>query len=138
MKRVSGITLIELLVVVTIVSILAAIAYPSYQQQVRRSNRAEAKIALEQTAQALEKCFTRYTSYDSDDCAAAVQFAGGGGFNTPSNRYRVTAALADTTFTLQATPLAAQQSDAQCMNFILTETGQRSISGGSGTAADCW
>lgn len=138
MKRASGITLIELLVAVAIVAILAAVAYPSYQQQVRRSNRAEGKIALEETAQALEKCFTRYLSYNSANCATAGQFDDGGGFNTPNGRYRVTAVLGSTSFTLQATPLASQLADARCMSLVLNETGQRTISGGSGTAAECW
>ncbi|AMN47269.1 type IV pilus assembly protein PilE [Steroidobacter denitrificans] len=138
MNRISGITLIELLIVIVVIGILAAIAYPSYQQQVRRSNRAEGKIALEQTAQALEKCFTRYLSYNSADCAAANQFDDGGSFDTPNGRYRVTATLESTTFTLQAPPLASQLDDARCMSFVLNETGQRTIAGGSGTATECW
>lgn len=138
MKRASGITLIELLVVVTIVAILAAIAYPSYRQQVLRSNRTEGKIALEQAAQALEKCFTRYTSYNNGNCVAATQFDDGGGFNTPNGHYLVTATVGSTMFTLRAAPLAGQQADTQCMTFVVNERGQRTISGGTGTAAACW
>lgn len=49
--RQRGMTLMELLVVITIIGLLAAIAYPSYRAQVRRSNRTEARVALEQTAE---------------------------------------------------------------------------------------
>jgi len=46
MRRHAGFTLIEMLVTVAVISILAAIAYPSYQDQVRRSRRAEAQSLL--------------------------------------------------------------------------------------------
>ena len=73
--RQRGVTLMELMVVVVIVGILAAIAYPSYRAQVRRSNRTEARVALEQTAGALEKCYTRYMVYnDNTNCPASNQF----------------------------------------------------------------
>ena len=72
--RQAGITLLELMIVVTIVGILAAIAYPSYRQQVIRSTRTEAKVALQQSAQALEKCFTRYMAYNHASCPADGTF----------------------------------------------------------------
>lgn len=46
LNRQRGFTLIELMIVVAIVAILAAVAYPSYQEQVRRTNRAEAMQLL--------------------------------------------------------------------------------------------
>jgi type IV pilus assembly protein PilE len=132
-----GVTLMELMVVMVIISILAAIAYPSYREQVRRSNRTEAKVALEQSAQSLEKCFTRYMSYSNANCAAANQFADGGGFATPHGDYRVTGTIGAAAFTLTAAPQGGQTSDAECMNFTLTETGIRGISG-SGNRERCW
>lgn len=133
--RQSGITLIELMIVVVIVGILAAIAYPSYRNHVMRSGRSEAKIALEEAAQAMEKCFTRSLAYDSAACnnAAAAR-------NTPTGRYNITAPVrTPTAFTLQATPLGAQVGDAECMNFTITEAGARAVSGSlSATPERCW
>ena len=139
--RQHGVTLMELMVVVAIVGVLAAIAYPSYRAQVRRSNRTEARVALEQTAGALEKCYTRYMVYDdaSTNCPASNQFDAGAGFNTPRGFYRITGVVTGTTFALTAVPQGAQATDAQCMNFTLNETGVRGVSGSaSATPAQCW
>lgn len=46
MRRPSGFTLIELLVVIAIIAIIAAIAIPTYNEQVRKSRRAEAVNGL--------------------------------------------------------------------------------------------
>jgi type IV pilus assembly protein PilE len=140
MGRQHGVTLMELMVVVVIVGVLAAVAYPSYRAQVRRSNRTEARVALEQTAGALEKCYTRYMIYnDNTNCPASNQFTAGAGFNTPRGLYRITAVVAGSTFTVSATPQGAQATDSQCMTFSLTETGVRAVSGSlSATPAQCW
>lgn len=140
MKRFQrGITLIELMVVVVIVAILAAIAYPSYRDQVRRSNRTEAKVALEQTAQALEKCFTRYMAYNNASCPAFTQLDDGGSMTTPQGHYAITATTLNATeFILRATPQGGQASDTRCGALTLNDRGQRGIAGGTGTAQDCW
>lgn len=133
----SGVTLLELMIVVAVVGILAAIAYPSYREQVRRSNRTEAKVALEERAQAFEKCFTRTMAYDNPACDNAAAAA-----NTPNGRYSVAAIAASrtaTTFTLQATPLGGQATDLECLNFTLNETGVRAVSGSASVTPErCW
>ena len=135
----SGITLLELLIVVTIVGILAAIAYPNYRDQVRRSNRSEAKIGLEQKAQAMEKCFTRSMDFTSAACAQARATV-----NTPGSFYslRIDPGFATTAtqYRLQAVPQGGQATDTACASFTIDETSQRAAttSASADNTADCW
>jgi type IV pilus assembly protein PilE len=133
LRKQSGMTLMEVMTVVVIIGILTAIAYPSYRAQVRRSNRTEARVALEQSAGALEKCYTRYMAYnDNANCPAANQFNAGAGYNTARGLYRVTGNFPDATrFTLTATALGGQLSDTGCTALTIDHTGTR------GPAA-CW
>lgn len=138
MRNQTGVTLMELMIVMVVIGILSAIAYPSYRDQVRRSNRTEGKVALEQNAQALEKCFTRYMRYDDvDNCPAAAQFEDNATVTTPGGHYRVAGEINATTFTLTAVPQGGQASDTRCMNLTLTSAGARGISG-SANAKSCW
>lgn len=131
-SRVAGFTLIELLVAVAILGIIMAVAIPSYNNYVTRSNRAEGKAAIMQAAQALERCFTRYNAYNSADCNLSFPI------DSENDWYEITVNRDAATYTLTATPQAAQASrDSECANLTLTHTGQRGISG-SGTVKDCW
>lgn len=130
----SGITLIELMVVVVIVAILAAISYPSYRQYAIRANRTEAKVALLQVAQGLEKCFTRYNAYNDAACGVATSF------NTPEGHYAIAptgGAVGASSYTLTATPQGGQADDARCGTLGITETGVRTETG-TGDLGDCW
>lgn len=141
--RSSGFTLIELMIVVAVVAILAAIAYPAYQDQVQKSRRTEAKTALSNTAQALERCYTRFSGYDNAACQVAALYDGGGStFSGESpgpttSWYEITANIGNQNFTLTATPIRGQTADSKCGTFTLSHTGQR---GESGTldVEDCW
>jgi type IV pilus assembly protein PilE len=125
-----GITLIELMIVVAIVGILAAIAYPSYRNQVLRSTRTEGRVALEQRAQQLEKCFTRYMSYNNAACVAG-QPAGDG--NTADGHYTIaiTAPTSATAFRLSATAIGSQEADVPCGTLTIDDAGRR-------LPAACW
>jgi type IV pilus assembly protein PilE len=130
-----GVTLIELMVVIVIIGILVAIAYPGYQSQMQKTRRADGQATLLNTAQALERCFTRFNAYNNGGCATAAQVVAG--ITSPQSWYIVTAAAPTANgFALVATPQGAQAGDTQCANLTLNSTGAR---GATGTVpANCW
>lgn len=133
MHATRGFTLIELMIVVAVVAILASIAYPSYQEQIRKSRRAQAKADLVEMAQVLERRFTVNNSY-----AGALPFAGSPReASGAAVRYAITPnpIPAGTTFTLTATPQGAQASD-KCGTLSLTQAGVKAATGG--TVQECW
>jgi type IV pilus assembly protein PilE len=136
-----GITLIELMTVLMIVAILAAIAIPSYSQYVRRSHRAEAKTALLENAQYLERNFTVSNSYAADGSGEAVTKDTLPVTRTPkeggSAKYTIDYDSDGTSFTLTAVPAAGgPMVDDECGSLTLTNTGVKDTT--SGNSASCW
>ncbi|WP_305059500.1 type IV pilin protein [Lysobacter sp. H21R4] len=129
---VSGFTLIELMITVAVVAILASIAYPSYQEQVRKTHRAQAKADLIEYAQLAERFHTVNNTYVGFTLPSAVSPREGG-----TVRYNLALSPASTqaAFTLLATANGAQAKD-RCGNLGLNQAGIKTVS--KGTVSDCW
>jgi type IV pilus assembly protein PilE len=146
-----GFTLIELMITVAVISILAAIAYPSYQEQMRKTRRSDATIALQQIAQAQERYYTLNGGYANttakyDDLTGLNDLTWDGtanGYYTSGGAskglYVVTLASGATVsaITLEATPVSgrSQAADASCTKATLSNLGVKS---GLPANNKCW
>ncbi len=66
-----GFSLLELMIAVAVMAILTLIAYPSYNSYMASAKRAEAKAALLEAAQYMERQFTADGNYDGGNLASA-------------------------------------------------------------------
>jgi type IV pilus assembly protein PilE len=150
-----GLTLIELIVVLAIVSVLAAVAVPSYRESISSSKRLEAQTALAALAVAVERHYSAqqppsYANASASSLLAEYTPIGG---NTTSETATYRLCVVDrgdsasgsscptkdsaTDYALIALPLNAQAAD-RCGALKLTDTGAKSVSGGSSSEAECW
>ncbi|WP_397451325.1 type IV pilin protein [Pseudomonas sp. NA-150] len=128
----NGFTLIELLIVVAIVGILGAMAYPSYSDYVRRAHRADVTGLLSDTAQQLERFYSRHGQYSDvvGPPSATLEITAG------NEVYRVEAERDARMFKLVATPIAGAVMDGdKCGIFIVDNAGRLA---NSGPAEGCW
>ncbi len=136
MRKNQGFTLLEVIVVVAILGILATMAYNSYLNQVVTSNRTDAKSALNDVSQRLQRCYTTYGAYNNDNCDVYSDLKSGGAIDSSEGLYEITGNVTETLFTLSATPVEPPQTgDTECSGsnkMTLSSTGKRD--GGT----DCW
>lgn len=127
-----GFTLIEVMIVVVIVAILAAIAIPSYSAYVIETRRSDAKAALLEVSQRLERCYSQFNSFNHADCSVSLPQA------SPEGYYAVTGKLTAGTYALTAKPASGspQADDADCTSLTINHLNQRGATGAN--TADCW
>lgn len=129
-----GFSLIEVMIVVAIIAIISAVALPSYTEYVRRGHRSDARAALLQAAQWMERAATARGVYPATNQVPEAVL------RMQSGRYNVAIVVADgRTFTLTATPAGAQVGD-KCGNLTLTNTGERGVTNSVSpmNAQTCW
>ena len=129
-----GFTLIELMIAIAILAIIMGIAIPSYTQYVLKSGRADATSTLLQTAQALERCYTRFSAYNDGECAVPASI------ESENEKYDIGVVAGQATYDLTAAPKGSQTKDTECGSFTLDETGARGVSAGTDPALieKCW
>lgn len=140
-----GFSLIELMIALAVVGILTAVAVPGYQNYMRSAYRAEARTALLEVAQWMERHFSMTQSYQTSSQGSAIDNAALTAASlavTPragAVRYNISfsAGPTQTTYTLQAVPTGAQAADTRCGTLTLTNLQVRGVSG-TGSVADCW
>ena len=126
-----GFSLIELLIVLGCVAVLTSLALPTYQGWQERSQRSQARLALMQAAQWLERSATANGRYPKlEEVPANV-------WSTQGLRYQIQAQLSDQSFTLSAQPMGSQASDA-CGTLTLTHLGEQGVQQAALSAAACW
>jgi type IV pilus assembly protein PilE len=133
-----GFTLVELLVAVAVIGILSAIAYPSYRDSVRKAHRTDAKQALLDLGQRMERLYTEGNRFSvaslgsgTGDISAAT---------SPEGYYSLSFSnLEVSAYTAKATRTSkGGQNTDPCGEFTLSHTGQKGVTGGSLNAAECW
>jgi type IV pilus assembly protein PilE len=125
----AGVTLIELMVVMVIIAILTAIAIPSYRSHVIKTNRRAAESCLSEYAQFMERYYTTNLRYDGAAPAPGCQLDA----NLHDRYTFLPSNLAQSTYTVTATPIGAQLSDTSCGALSIKQDGTRLP-----TTAGCW
>lgn len=134
-KRQKGLTLVELMVVVAVMAVLASIAYPLYTNQVTKSRRADAKVALEMIAMAEERYYTINGAYavTLGSLTLDADIADGDSEKGYYNLSLAQSSGQDFTATASASSSGAQANDGHCASFTINQQGAKGA-----TNDNCW
>lgn len=124
----------ELMVVVAIIGIISAIAFPSYNSYMKKSRRADAKVALSKIADKQERYYLQQNTYAANTAILGLANP----VVSDEGYYEVTvdAGAGPAGFTLTATAIGIQTSDTttsagDCTTMTLSSTGAK-------TPEACW
>lgn len=121
MRRVGGFTLLELMIVVVIIAVLAALAVPAFGRYAYRAHRVDGQELLLRIANAQERFYATNNHY-----GALTELGYASPAPSEKGYYSVTsvpaAAGTSQTFTVTATPVAAQLADV-CGALSIDNTG---------------
>lgn len=138
MRRSKGFTLIELMIVVLIIAVLAGLAYSGYQQQVRKSRRAEAKQVLSEVALRQEKWRSNNVSYLGTDSTVAEKAAFGTITSGSYYTIAITTAESGTAYTATATPKAGTDQVNDSCGTLTWALSAGLVTKSSSAGSNCW
>lgn len=134
-----GFTLIELMIAVAIVGLLAAIAYPSYLQYIQRSWRESARLCLLDMTQQMERRYASDLSYGPilDAADNDIVFTSACATNGDMDSRYGFHGVVNGGFVLLAAPKGGQSND-ECGQLGIDQSGTKSVAGGTAGLAECW
>ena len=129
--------MIELLIVLVITGILATISYPSYRDYIIRAHRTDGQLALLDLACRMETYYAEHETYETATLGTGKATDVLCRQLSPEGWYTLSLTeTTDKTYTLQATPINAQ--DTHCQTLTLNSSG---VKGATATAigiSQCW
>lgn len=119
MRKLAGFTLIELMVVIAIVAIIAAIAVPAFNEQLRKSRRADAARGLSELQLRQERWRASHSTYLGTDSAGADVTSFGALPVSDYYTFSLDSVASGMGFKVKATARNAQTSDTACTPMTL-------------------